>query len=791
MEIGQVVRGLVESEAFAGRIAHERLLPAREPVYGEPDEPLTPEVGDQLRRIGVARLYAHQAEAINRVRAGAHVMVVSGTASGKSLCYHIPILERRLREPKSRALLLFPTKALAQDQLRVLGDLEFPGTFATYDGDTPVETRAEIRRNAMAVLSNPDMLHTGILPHHSRWANFFLNLRYVVLDEVHALRGVFGSNVALTIRRLRRACDHYGSKPQFILASATIANPASLASRLLGLDVEVVEDGAPRSARRFLLWNPPIVDTATGRRASSNRDTAALLAELVRRSIRSIVFSKSRKAAELIAAYAAHVLEDRPDLKSRLASYRAGYLASQRREIERRLFGGELTAVSATSALELGIDVGTLDAAIVNGFPGTITSLWQQVGRAGRTERESLAVLVAGEDPLDQYYVTHPEYLFGRPFEEAIIDPDNPLVMARHLLCAAFELPLVAEDRQYFGEPYAPVVEELERVGDLKRAGGPKKAGEPKKTGEPERAGGPKKAGELKKGRERWFPVGRGFPADKVNLRSASRDEFAIVEAKSGSLLGTADANRAFHEVHPGAIYLHQGEPYLVADLDLAERTAFVKPADVGYYTQTREDTDITVEGELVSRSLGTCGLHLGRVEVTTIVLGFQRKRVFTGETLGFEELSLPPRRFRTEALWLVLPDSLAADAGVDAGRLPGAIHALEHAGIAMLPFFAMCDRWDIGGVSTPLHLQTERTTIFIYDGYEGGVGIARRGYQVAEDHLRRTLEAITTCPCEKGCPSCVQSPKCGNWNEPLDKEGAALLLNRILSLVRSTRGAS
>jgi len=751
-EVAGFLKYIEEQSEYCGQIVHRRTLPARPASFGVPKNGLSDELRARLETIGVSDLYTHQAEAFDLVKEGKNVLAVSGTASGKSLCYNLPVLDEMLGNKKARALYLFPTKALAQDQLRAIRELDFPGLVSTYDGDTPREERARIRRHASVVLSNPDMLHCGILPSHKYWAGFLLNLKYVVIDEIHVLRGVFGSNVAQIIRRLRRLCHHYGSHPQFIMASATVANPGELARRLTGLEVEVVEsDGAPRGQKNWAFWNPPFVDEDLGKRKSPNWETTWLLSELSKEYFRTIAFSKSRKVAELILNYVDRFLGDRPDIAARIASYRAGYLPAQRRATEERLFSGELLGVSTTNALELGIDVGALDACIMNGFPGTISSTWQQAGRAGRTVGESLAILVAGDDPLDQYYINHPEYFFGRSFEEAIIDLDNPKILGRHLRCAAYELPLGIGDRLYFGEGYDAVLSLLTVMGELKER------------------------------KSRWFMGAPGFPAQDANIRSASQFNYDIVEESTGQLIGTTEANRAFFEIHTGAIYLHQGEPYVVRGLDIKERVAFVEKSTQDYYTETREETEVAVLSEIERRRLGKTELAFGQVEVTTHITAFQKKKSISGEIMGMEELDLPPIQFQTEAIWFTVPDEVVGKLGLDERELAGGIHAVEHAGIAMLPVYAMCDRWDIGGVSTPFHYHTGEATIFIYDGFEGGIGISQRGFWVAEGHLKRTLEVIESCPCLDGCPSCIQSPKCGNWNEPLDKKAAIRILKEIL----------
>jgi DEAD/DEAH box helicase domain-containing protein len=736
---------------FISQIEHKRLLESTPATFGIPAHDISSELRERLQRSGIGALYSHQAKAFDLAKEGNNVLVVSGTASGKSLCYNLPVFEEMLSNKKARALYLFPTKALAQDQLRALQQFGFPGFVSTYDGDTPREQRSAIKRQAQAILTNPDMLHCGILPYHKQWATFLLNLKYVVIDEVHVLRGVFGSNVAQVIQRLRRICRHYGGNPQFLMASATIANPKELAERLTGLDVDVVaDDGAPRGRKTWIFWNPPFIDEEQSKRKSGNWETAWLLGELSKEHFRTIAFSKSRKTAEVVLNHVKRYLDDRPDIAAQIASYRAGYLPVQRREIEARLFGGDLLGVSTTNALELGIDVGALDAAIMNGFPGTISSAWQQAGRAGRAVGESLAVLIAGDDPLDQYYVNHPEYFFGRNFEDAVIDLENRKILSKHLCCASYELPLNAGDRTYFGDSLEEAVGELQQKGMFKER------------------------------KNNWYLAAPGFPAAETNIRSASQSVYEIVEEDTGQLLGTSEGSRAFFEIYPGAVYLHQGESYVVRGLDLKERVAMVGKSANNYYTEPREQTEVTVLSEDEHRPLGVTEISFGRVEVTTHIIAFQKK-MLSGEIVGMEELDLPPVQFQTEALWFTVPESTISSLKLNRNEVAGGIHAVEHAGIAMLPMFAMCDRWDIGGVSTPFHYHTGQATIFIYDGFEGGIGIAHRGFRVAEEHLRRTLEVIESCPCKDGCPSCIQSPKCGNWNNPLDKSAAIAIVKSIL----------
>jgi DEAD/DEAH box helicase domain-containing protein len=741
---------LVAEEEARACLVHLRELPAREPRLA-PLDGLPEVVADRLRLLGIEGLYPHQRRALDALLEGRNVILATGTASGKTLAYNLAFATLALTDPKRTALYLFPTKALARDQLRQLRELRLPQLRAgVYDGDTPRAERPLIRRNANVILTNPDMLHAGILPDHPRWADFFLRLSLVVVDEAHVARGVFGSHVALVLRRLRRLAARYGGEPRFALASATIGNPAELARRLVGLPFEAVtEDASPRGEKLFALWNPPVVDEGSGARRSALSEGSWLLARLVERGVRAIAFARSRRAAELLAEFARR--EVPADLRGRIRAYRAGYLPELRRELERALATGELLAVASTTALELGIDIGSLDAAVLVGYPGTRASMWQQAGRAGRREEASLAILVAQDDPLDQYLVAHPEDLFDRPPEDAVIDPGNPFILEPHLACAVREQPLAEEETAFFGEGAPAALARLEERGEVVRRGG------------------------------RYHHRGRGSPHRAVDIRSASGRTFAIVVAGTGELLGTVDEARAHWQVHPGAVYLHQGEQYLVRELDLEAAVAVVEPADPDYYTQAADVTDLEVVEPLEGARTGDVPTFYGRVRVTDRVVGYRRVLVATGEPLDTVPLELPPRELETHAVWWAIPDRVVDRAGITPAVLPGAAHAAEHAAIGLLPLVATCDRWDVGGVSTPLHPDTGTCAIFVYDGYPGGAGISERGFRARERWLEATLETVRACPCAHGCPSCVQSPKCGNGNEPLDKQGAVALLAAIL----------
>ncbi|HET9719402.1 MAG TPA: DEAD/DEAH box helicase [Solirubrobacteraceae bacterium] len=732
------------------RLVHEDLTPARSPRLVPIPEDLSPAVSAALQKRGVEALYRHQEQALRSAFAGPTI-VTTGTASGKSLCFQLPTIEVLVSDPSARALYLYPTKALAQDQARSLGAFELTRQIrpAIYDGDTPRQERPAIRKRSNLVITNPDMLHVGLLPHHTQWADLLANLAFVVIDEAHVYRGVFGSHVANVLRRLRRAAAFYGTAPRFLLASATIANPVELAEGLTGLaDINLIDsDTAPRAERRIAVWNPPLLDEQLGVRGSPLAEAAELLAELVEAGARTICFMKSRKGVELILRQAKDRLA--VELADRLAPYRAGYTSAQRHEIERRLVDGELLGVVATDALELGIDIGELDASICVTFPGTVASLRQMWGRAGRRGR-GLALYVAGEDALDQFFARHPEEFLRRPVEAAIIDPASPEIRDEHLLCAAHDAPLTEADADLLGADVMDRAERLAEQGHLR-----------------ERATGfvPRRADD--------------YPAARTALRSASADNFVLIDVSSGELLGTIEATRAYSTVHEGAVYLHMGRSYLVLQLDLHGRRAVLEPFSSDYFTQAKRESMTYIERLHDQRLTHGVKLSFGSVIYTETVLGYQRKHLQDHSVIGFETLELPTTEFTTRALWYEL-DSLLASEPFPPEVLLGALHALEHGQIAVLPLIAMCDRWDIGGLSTNAHPQTGGPTIFIYDGHPGGVGLTRRGYDQFDRLVGDAQRLIAECPCRFGCPSCVQSPKCGNLNEPLSKHGALELLARL-----------
>jgi DEAD/DEAH box helicase domain-containing protein len=826
MDTAAFAKQIKELPGYRGQVVHVERLRARRARYGQLERPIPPALLAGLRQAGAGKLYRHQAQAINAARRGQHVILATATASGKTLAYDVPVLEALLGDWRARALYLFPTKALAHDQLRGLRELA-QGTlgdrrFNTYDGDTPQAVRARLRRESSVILTNPDMLHLGILPNHTLWADFFTHLRFVVLDEAHVYRGVFGSHVGCVLRRLWRLCARYGATPQIIACSATIANPNQHLQRLAGVEGVVVgdgDDGAPRGVREFVLWNPPFVDRAKTARRSANIEAARLFARLVQAGIRTIAFTRSRRVAELLLLYARRILEDeappaagRIPLADRVRAYRAGYRPEERREIERGLRpGGRLLGVTATSALELGIDIGDLDASVIVGFPGTIASLWQQAGRAGRGTRHALSVLIALDNPLDQYFMRHPRDLFGRSHEHALIDPANPYILELHLPCAAHEFPLStgAEETDLSPPPAAPSPRRAmpgrrRRVSPRRRSAPPSRSIAPTKPplppglarGDDEQLFGPgfvpamialENAGTLEyrqdhAGRDRWYPRPGTYPAQDVSLRALAGSRMALLNAAQNyRLMEVIEGTSALYRVHPGAIYLHQGESFLVRELDLAAGHAILEPVRASYYTQPREINDVRIQRLVAQKAQGPATATLGQVRVTQQVIGYRRVQQFREEVLGVEDLDLPAQTFDTVALWWEVPPGVLSRVQRRRLDVAGGLHAVEHAAIGLLPLFAMCDRWDIGGLSTPRHPDTGTALVFLYDAFPGGVGIAEKGFDLLADLWRATHEAVRDCPCEDGCPSCIQSPKCGNNNEPLDKQAAVLILAELL----------
>lgn len=732
------------------RLVHLQELAPREARVGSLIRPLAPHL---VQHVPFTHLWAHQADAIDRVRSSRSVVIATGTASGKSLCYQVPIAESVSEDATS--LLIYPTKALAQDQLMSLTSWDVPGlTAATYDGDCTPEERSWVRGNANVLLTNPEMLHQAILANHKRWSSFLSRLKYVVVDELHVFRGIFGTHMSHVLRRLRRLIRHYGgADPTFVFTSATIGAPGELASSLSGVKVEVIDvDASPRGSRRIALWNP--AETTDDERWSMNVEAAHLAAGFIDAGLRTLVFCSSRRATELVAEQIRGLLPDH--MSSTVRSYRAGYLRDERREIESELFSGELNGIVATSALELGVDIGGLDAVVLCGYPGTIASFRQQTGRTGRSTDESIAVMVAGENQLDQWMMANPAELFDRQPERAVVNLDNPFVFVPHLGCAALELPLRHRDEKYWPTQLDEGIRQLVLTDRAKI-----------RTHRSERL-------------VNW--AGRGAPAPTLSLRSAGRGEFRIAQA-DGTVIGTVDESSLYQSTHVGAIYLHQGSAWRVTDLDFDTRTVVVVTDPGKTYTQARSSKQLQVISISDQREVGASTLRLGSVEVATQVTGYQLRNSSSHKVIASESLDVPASQLNTRAVWYSFDEALIERARIDPADLGGALHAAEHAAIGILPLFTICDRWDVGGVSTDWLESTGLPTIVIHDAYPGGAGMAEMAFQAADRHLLATLEVLRSCRCNDGCPSCVQSPKCGNGNEPLDKAAAIRLLSATLAV--------
>jgi DEAD/DEAH box helicase domain-containing protein len=770
----------------AGELVYLEHIPGQPGQSTSWPESVRPEISRALAGRGITAPWTHQAQAAALARAGSHVIIATRAASGKSAGYLAAALSAIL--DGGTALYIAPTKALAADQLKSVADLRVPGVRATcYDGDSSAAERAWAQSHANYLLTNPDMVHSGLLPNHARWRGFFRRLRVVVIDECHGYRGVFGSHVAHVLRRLRRVAGRYSAGeagPVFILASATIADPADYARTLTGVEaLAVTADGSPRSPVTFALWEPPLLPVgrrgddlpyppirwpagtmarqdigpagqrgSPGYRKPAIREAADLLAALVKAEVPALAFIRSRRGTETVALAARDALDD--ELSGSVAAYRSGYLADDRRGLEAGLRDGRITGMAATTALELGINITGLDAVLIAGWPGTWASLWQQAGRAGRAGQHATAVFIARDDPLDSYLIHHPDELLRHPIEPAVLDPGNPHVLGPHLAAAAAELPLTETDLDMFGPTASQTAARLGAAGDLRK-----------------RDSG-------------WYYARHGRPARDISLRGDLGRAVRVVEEGTGRLVGTMDEPSAHRYVHDGAVYLHQGESYVVSALDLNDRVALVRPGDPGYSTQARDVTDVEVIAERRRARWGDADLVLAEVQVTRQVVGYTRVRSAGRKKSPQVPLDLPQRTLPTVAVMWTLPNERVLP--VPGNDLGGAAHAAEHAAIGLLPLFATCDRWDVGGLSTELHPATGQLTVFVYDGHPGGAGFAERGYEAARDWLTATRHAIDGCPCEAGCPSCVQSPKCGNGNSPLNKGGAVYLLDALLGFVSS-----
>ncbi len=755
-ELQFLLHELTASQDYDGQIVGRIDFREHEARFTQLPSAIEPDLAEDLSDKGIHELYAFQSECYDAASDGYNVTVVSPTASGKSLAFQLPVLDHLLQHPGATALFLYPTKALIENQLaklKEMGRCMRRINTAVYDGDTDPDTRRQLRKYARLLLSNPDSLHYSILPYHESWSRFLRELAFVVIDEGHYYHGVLGSHMALVLRRLRRLANFYGAHPVFIVASATIDDPGIFSSRLTGELVRPVEpEGAPEGTRTLLLFNPKIVDKENNIRKSVMKETLWLFQRAVQEDIRTIVFTKSRQEAELLYKYVRDAGEVKGQrLGERVATYRAGYLPAVRRGIEHRLSSGELTGVITTNALELGIDIGHLDVSITAGYPGSITSLFQQMGRAGRERDHSLSVFVASSNPLDQYVVQTPAFLSSHHFGTPSINPDNEHILSAHLRCAAYELPLRQDvDAEYFGPSYAPVVEHLMKEDRLRA-------------------------------RNTLLISSETYPHRFVNLRTLSDKRYHIVNSADGQTLEEADAYKVIEEFYPGAIFLHQGDSYLVTDNDHEQQVVHAVPATQNYYTNAIIRSDVTVQQELQHRDYGDIGLSFGKVIVSEQTVGFIKKSFHVETEIGREYIDAPEISYDTMALWVTVPDPILDDIKNGGYDVAGSLHAAEHLLIALMPIVVLCDQRDLGGISTILHRDTLKPSIFIYDGHIGGVGLAETAYSHFSRIVHLALDRVTDCPCRDGCPSCVYSPRCGNNNKPLDKHGAQILLANLL----------
>lgn len=735
MKVDQFLTHLRSSNFYGGQIAHAEKLPERGARFRTLEPPPHERVRKILEREKIQRLYTHQAAAIEATRHGKNVVVVTGTASGKTLCYNIPVLERILENADATALYLYPTKALAQDQLRTLHryqsiDLELPLRTGTYDGDTPPTTRRKLKNEANVLLTNPDMLHSGILPNHGTWAHFFSRLKFVVIDEIHAYRGVFGSNVSHVMNRLNRICAHYGADPVYVCCSATIRNPRELAESLTGKKMTLVDDdGSPRGEKTFVFWNPPFLGDDRMERKSANVEAAQVLAELVAADHQAIAFVRARVVSEVVTKYAKDLLDRMAPSRARsVHSYRGGYLPEERRRIERSLFSGELKAVVSTNALELGIDVGSLESALLVGYPGSIASTWQQAGRAGRGSEPSLAVLIPHDSPIDQYMVRHPDYFFGRSPESAVIDPKNPHVVLAHVRAAAYELPITKNDWDFFGEYCGAILQILEEDHQIKRKG------------------------------DKYYWAGGSYPSADMSLRNIGDNVYTIIEeGKDNRVIGTIDETSAHMQVHPEAIYMHAGETYFVNSLDLVKKIAFVEKIDTDYYTQSITEVKIKIEEEELRKPWRKSECCFGDLSVTSVNYMFKKIKFGSRDSLGFGALDLPPQTLLTTGMWLVPLEGVYQYVR-KAGRVPReGLLGISNVIKEVIPIFAMCDTMDVGAAVDSS--AANAPAIFVYDRFPGGLGFSLKAYDMIEEIMGACLDLIDRCPCENGCPSCVGSP--------------------------------
>jgi DEAD/DEAH box helicase domain-containing protein len=743
--VREYIQALKASKRLGGQVVFHKVFPAEKAAWSEPDKRWPPEIEHVVRAAKFHNLYRHQAQGIDVVRSGQHLVMATPTASGKTLIYNLTVLERFVKNPDSKSLYVFPLKALAQDQLQTLNRTASymegrKPTAGIYDGDTSAWHRKRMREKPPNILlTNPEMLHLSFLPHHQKWQAFLSSLETVVVDEVHTYRGVMGSHMAQVFRRLRRICSYYRSDPLFIFNSATVANPSELAAQLTGFNVHAITESGSPKGRRHILFIDPLEGPA--------QTAILLLKAALKRGLRTIVYTQSRKLTELIAIWAGSYAGE---YAGRISAYRAGFLPEERREIEHKLANGDLLAVISTSALELGIDIGDLDLCLLVGYPGTIVSTWQREGRVGRSGQDSAMVLIAGEDALDQYFMRNPEDFLRREPEMAVVNPYNTEILAKHAACAAAELPLEAGESFMVNTAVQSVVNRLESSGDLL----------------------------INDIGDKWFSS-RKSPHRHINLRGVG-SRFNIIDSQTGDNKGEIDGFRAFKETHPGAIYLHRGDTFLVDALDLEINTVRVTETKVDYYTRVRAHKETDILEVRDEKAVWGTTVSTGKLRVTEQVTGFERWRIRSKKLINRTPLDLPPQTFETEGLWFKIPSQVQMDAESRYMHFMGGIHAVEHAAIGMFPLIVMADRNDLGGISIPLHPQLDCAAVFIYDGIPGGAGLSRQAFLRAEELLRVTLKAIQTCPCENGCPSCVHSPKCGSGNRPIDKASAAFILDKM-----------
>ncbi|SIN91933.1 DEAD/DEAH box helicase [Halodesulfovibrio marinisediminis] len=743
--VAEYVDALRNSARLGDQVVYHKALPDTDALYAENRRPWVQAIKDMLAMQGITQLYAHQTLATDHIRAGRHVVVATPTASGKSLVYNLPVIERFLQDPDARGLYLFPLKALAQDQLKSFQSLtahwpkEARPDAAIYDGDTTPHFRKKIRTKPPTVLmTNPEMLHLSILPYHEQWIEFLASLQFIVVDEVHTYRGVMGSHMAQLFRRLLRVCKQYGITPTFIFCSATVGNPAELCENLTGIAPTVItESGAPQGKRNFVFMDP---------HQSPSSTAISLLKSALMRNMRTIVYTQSRKMTELISMWAG---QKSGAFKDKISAYRAGFLPEERREIEQKMASGELLAVISTSALELGIDIGALDLCILVGYPGSIMSTMQRGGRVGRKKQESAVVLVAGEDALDQYFMRHPKEFFTRPPESAVLNPHNPVILKRHLECAAAELTLRTSEEWMQEQEVIAAVHELEQCGLL-----------------------------LRDAEGTTIFAAKKRPHRHVDLRGAGNNFH--IESEDGTVIGSVDGVKAFKETHPGAVYLHKGQTWSITELDFGTRTAKAKKGRVNYYTRTRCNKSTEILEVIDQTVVWGSRLCFGKLRVTEIISGFEKRSVQGGKLLGITPLELPPLVFETEGIWFEVPLGVQRKVEDEFLHFMGSIHALEHAMIGILPILVLTDRNDLGGISTPMHAQVGKPAVFVYDGMEGGAGLTRHAFTMAQEIFERTLATVRDCGCELGCPSCVHSPKCGSGNRPIDKVGSIFLLEEM-----------